>query len=740
MTQQIKQVFRLMITKQTRQRPILLFAFLILLPFLGCESESVMGEQDIHGETAESNRLLNEKSPYLLQHAHNPVDWYPWGDAAFDKAREEDKPVFLSIGYSTCHWCHVMERESFEDEEVAGLMNEVFVSIKVDREERPDIDTTYMTVAQLMTGRGGWPLTIIMTPEKKPFFAATYIPKSSRQGMPGMLDLIPRVQDLWLNRREEIEDSAESIVRILQETGEQSFPGEPLSSDHLDTAFHDLADSYDQIHGGFGRAPKFPAAHNLIFLIRYWERTGETRALDIAEHTLQVMRLGGIYDHVGFGFHRYSTDREWLVPHFEKMLYDQAMLSMAYLEAHAATGKEEYAETAREIFTYVLRDLRGIEGAFHSAEDADSEGVEGKFYLWSKSEIDEALGPLAPAVVDSFNVAEEGNYTVEATGIRNGANIFHLTEQMEDSQTVQWSKARSVLFDARERRIRPLKDDKVLTDWNGLMIAALAKGGRILDEGRFTEAASGAADFVLSRMRDSDGRLFHRYREGEAALQANLADYSFFSLGLLELYQTTFESRYLQEALSLLNLMAEYFWDHKEGGFYFTPEDGEQLLGRRKESIDSALPSGNSVALQALTMASRITADSKWEEMANRTGSVFSQLLSEYPSAHTYFLTGGLLLLGPSYEIVVVGKGEDKDTRAMLDVIRSVYLPNKVVIRKDISHDSAALSEMVPYIDGYTALDGRATAYVCQGFVCELPTSDLETLRNLLRESSGSLR
>jgi uncharacterized protein YyaL (SSP411 family) len=496
-----------------------------------------------------ANRLVQEKSPYLLQHAFNPVDWYPWGDEAFEKAKQQDKPIFLSIGYSTCHWCHVMERESFEDEHVARALNRVFVCIKVDREERPDIDSIYMAACQAMTGSGGWPLSILMTPEKRPFFAATYIPKTSHFDRMGLLELTERVEMLWQKSREEVNQAADKILAELQAANTIT-PGEGMSEDMLDLAYTQLAARYDSDYGGFGQAPKFPTPHNLTFLLRYWQRTGKREALEIVEKTLTQMSRGGICDHLGFGFHRYSTDRQWLLPHFEKMLYDQALLAIAFLEAYQATGRSSFANTAREIFTYVLRDMTGQEGGFYSAEDADSEGEEGKFYVWSSAELQAILGEEDAALFSKvYNIRPEGNFFDEATHRLTGKNIPHLTmtppalagvadaehREMSDRLT----EIRKKLYQTRSHRVPPHKDDKVLTDWNGLMIAALAIGGRVLNDASFTKAARKAAEFVLARLK-KDGRLLKRYRQGTAALPAHLDDYAFMVWGLLELYETTF--------------------------------------------------------------------------------------------------------------------------------------------------------------------------------------------------------
>lgn len=474
-----------------------------------------------------SNRLILEKSPYLLQHAYNPVDWYPWGSEAFEKAKREDKPIFLSSGYSTCHWCHVMEKESYEDEEVAKLMNEVFISIKIDREERPDIDGIYMNVCQAMTGSGGWPLNIIMTPEMKPFFAGTYIPKESRYGRKGMLELLPEISDIWKKNRGEAESLA---VQVISSLSEEQGAGEELKVDVLHVAYEQLLDAFDEQHGGFGGAPKFPTPHNLTFLLRYWKRTGDKMALRMVERALTAMSMGGIYDHVGFGFHRYSTDARWLVPHFEKMLYDQALLAMAYTEVYQAIGNEEFKRTACEVFTYVMRDMTSPEGGFYSGEDADSEGVEGKFYVWTEEEIDLALGKDSELMKKVFGIDKYGNFREE--GKSSGKNILYQRKTLPelvadlklsaDDISGRMVDAKQKLFAVREKRVHPGKDDKILADWNGLMIAAFAKGAQAFDEPAYAEAACRAADFILSRMRGKDGRFFHRYREGEPAIMAFL--------------------------------------------------------------------------------------------------------------------------------------------------------------------------------------------------------------------------
>ncbi len=717
--------------------------FRLLLPLtcvlfaVSCANDPTMARQ---------NRLAHEKSPYLLQHKDNPVDWYPWGEEAFERARAEDKPIFLSIGYSTCHWCHVMEHESFEDEEVAALMNDSFVSIKVDREERPDIDNLYMSFCQMMGGSCGWPLNVVMTPDKQPFFVATYIPKQSRYGRLGMMDLVPRLTKLWRERRGDVEASAREITEALRRSpaAASDSSAATLDAGTLREAFLQFSRRFDAEHGGFGTAPKFPSPHNLLFLLRYAHRTDEAAARAMVARTLDRMRLGGVFDHVGFGFHRYATDAEWKLPHFEKMLYDQAMLAMAYTEAYQATGKATYAGTAREIFTYVLRDMTAPEGGFFSAEDADSEGREGKFYLWTVDEVREVLGPEEAAfVIGTFNMTPEGNFEDEATRQKTGENILYLKKPLEEiaaergeaAETVRarWETARQKLFAHREQRVHPGKDDKVLTDWNGLMIAALAKAARALDAPEYAEAARRAAAFIRTTMRTDEGRLRHRWREGEAALQANLDDYAFMVWGLIELYETTFDTAYLEEALALNDVILTHFRDEKEGAFFFTPDDGEALLARQKELYDGAIPSGNSVAMYNLLRLSRLTGNTDFEAEAARVSAYAGRLIRRMPSGFAAFLIGLDFAVGPTFEVVVVGRPGAADTEAMLSALRSRYLPNKVLIFRP-EGDAPAVTRLAPYTATQHTLDGKATAYVCRNFVCNRPTTSVEEMLEFLGE------
>jgi uncharacterized protein YyaL (SSP411 family) len=690
----------------------------------------------------EYNRLVFEKSPYLLQHAANPVDWHPWGEEAFQKAKEADKPVFLSIGYSTCHWCHVMEHESFEDPQVAALINETFIPIKVDREERPDIDQIYMSVCQALTGTGGWPLTIILTPEKEPFFAGTYFPKESRFQRTGLMELIPNLAELWTNKRGELLDSADKIVNYLKQNSSPA-AGE-LSKPILDKAYQQLSDRFDGVQGGFGSAPKFPSAHNLIFLLRYWHRTGENHALEMVETTLEKMRLGGIFDQIGFGFHRYSTDSYWLVPHFEKMLYDQAMLVMAYVEAFQATGKEEYAQTAREILTYVLRDMTSPEGGFYSAEDADSEGEEGLFYLWTPDEFRESLGDEGSKLfINFFNLEEGGNFFDESTKSKTGRSILYLKKNLaelreeinlpEEELGDFWEKIRQMLYGIREKRIHPFKDDKILTDWNGLMIAAFAKAAAALGEPQYALAAKNAVDFIWDKLRDKDGRLLKRYRDEEAGLPAHLDDYAFLVWGLLELYEAEFDPEYLQRAINLNALMLKEFWDPQNGGLFFTAEGQTDLIVRSKEIYDGAIPSGNSVAAFNLLRIGRMTSNPDLEDKARLIGSAFSNQVRSVPMGHTQLLSAMLFAFGPAYEVVITGETKAADTVAMLEALNLNYHPHKVTLFRPLISQKPSITELAEFTESQTPIDGKATAYVCKDFTCSAPTTDINEMLELLK-------
>lgn len=686
------------------------------------------------------NKLINEKSPYLLQHAYNPVDWYPWGDEAFQRAKAEDKPIFLSIGYATCHWCHVMAHESFEDEEVAKLLNNAFVNIKVDREERPDIDSIYMTVCQMMTGGGGWPLTIIMTPDKKPFYAATYIPKESRFGRAGMLDLIPIINQKWRNEKAKIIKSADDITESIKSFTIEG-PGEDLKKDISDSAFNQFKSSFDEKYGGFGRAPKFPSPHNFMFLLRYYKRTKNKEALNMVIKSLDEMRMGGIFDHVGYGFHRYSTDRFWRLPHFEKMLYDQAMLIMAYVEGYLVTKKDDYKNTVEKIIDYILRVMKSKEGGFFSAEDADSEGEEGKFYIWTLNELMEVLNQEDLEIVKKvYNLSEDGNFEDEASGRKLGVNIFYQSKPLktigEDLKLDNIEKVleniRQKLFYVREKREKPLLDDKILVDWNGLMIAALSKAYMALGNEKYIEAAKEAAEFILNSL-EKNKRLLHMYRDGHWKVYGNLDDYGFMIWGLIELYEATFEVKYLETALKLNDEVFKYFVDDNSGGFYFTSNDNEELLIRNKEIYDGAIPSGNSVMMLNLLRLARMTGRTKYEDSAYRIYRTFSKNIKPMPMGYSFLLCAVEFAVGESLEIVIVGDKSANETKNVIKIINEGFLPNKVIVLKPKDKEEAQrVHNIAKYTLNQSLLNDKTTVYVCKNYVCNNPTDNEDEVKRLI--------
>ena len=675
-----------------------------------------------------TNHLSAEKSPYLLEHAHNPVNWYPWGSEAFNKAQREDKPIFLSIGYSTCHWCHVMEDESFEDEEVAQILNQNFVAIKVDREERPDIDSIYMDVCQRLTGRGGWPLTIIMTPNKKPFFAGTYFPKYNQRGMPGLINILHKVVQEWKQNKEKLLETGEKIVENLGQEGVNQETKEIETKEIeelLNNAFATLKHKFDKEYGGFGAAPKFPQPHNLLFLLRYAKANNNQQVVQMVETTLDNMWRGGIYDHVGYGFSRYSTDRKWLVPHFEKMLYDNALLTITYLEAYQLTAKEDYSAVAEEILTYIQRDMTNPAGGFYSAEDADSEGEEGKFYLWSKAEIKEVLGPkLGPEFCDYYDITATGNF--------EGANIPNLIDEEKNKEELdsKFTAAKEKLFSHREKRIHPSKDDKILTAWNGLMIAAFSKAARVLGTKSYQEEAEKAVQFIEDNLIREDGRLLARYREGEAAYLAYVDDYAFLIWGLIELYQTSFKTRYLELALQLNQDFLHYFWDQEEGGLYLYGSDGEELITRPKKIHDGAVPSGNAIAAYNFWRLAQLTADDSLLAKFEAQISSFYQQFKAGPTAYTASLMSLFNLLGEGQEIVVNGNNYD-DVKEFIEVINDNYTPfSTILLNLESTVDS--LAELNHLFTKENFAERKRGVEICKNHTCQTPINNLQELDKVL--------
>ncbi|WMJ82963.1 thioredoxin domain-containing protein [Oscillospiraceae bacterium LTW-04] len=669
------------------------------------------------------NHLKSEKSPYLLQHVNNPVDWYPWGKVAFDKAKSEDKPVFLSIGYSTCHWCHVMAHESFEDAEVAAILNRDFISIKVDREERPDVDAVYMSVCQALTGSGGWPLTVMLTPEQKPFWAGTYLPKNSRYGMPGLMDLLAAVMQQWHTGRELLLKSGEQIVLLLQSQEQSAQPGDPDKA-LLTRAFEQFKRGYDSRWGGFGSAPKFPTAHNLLFLLRYSVLLDDESANKMALHTLAQMYRGGMFDHIGGGFSRYSTDEKWLVPHFEKMLYDNALLSCAYLEAYQMTGKALCKTVVTRTLDYVLRELTDTQGGFYCGQDADSDGVEGKYYVFSPEEIISVLGEAdGKRFCEWFGVTKQGNF--------EGLSILNLIEnrrfEESDGQIEYLSRK---LYDYRLSRVSLHKDDKVLTAWNGLMIAALARAGWLLNEAKYLNAAIKAQHFITKYLTDANGRLRLRWRDGESAHDGQLDDYAFYALALLALYQATFDAGYLSAAITTTEQMLTLFSDDTNGGFYRSASDAEQLIARTKEIYDGALPSGNSVAALVLCRIAALTGEAKWQQAADRQLRFVCGALSEYPAGHCVSLLALMTALFPGQELICTAADEN-GTEGILGFLRETPVWNLTVLVKTISNQHA-LEQVAPFTADYPLPEQGCAYYLCRNKACAAPVYSLAELKNLL--------
>jgi uncharacterized protein YyaL (SSP411 family) len=682
-----------------------------------------------------TNRLINETSPYLLQHAHNPVDWFPWGEEALTRSRREDKPILLSIGYSACHWCHVMERESFENEVIARLMNERFIPIKVDREERPDLDDIYMNAVQLMTGSGGWPLTVFLTPDLKPFYGGTYFPPVDGYGRPGFRTLLLEMCRIYEEKRGQVDMNADAVTERLKSMSQLPSSPELLSPQLMQQAVSDLAERFDAREGGFGPAPKFPPSGSIAVLLRFHRARRDSNALHMVELTLDKMAAGGMYDHLGGGFHRYSTDERWLVPHFEKMLYDNALLARVYLEAFQLTKRQDYARVAQETLEYVLREMQGSEGGYYSTQDADSEGEEGKFYVWSRDEVDRLLGEQAEAFCRIYDVTSSGNW--EKKNILNRPRSIDTVQEdlntSADALDTLMKEGRRTLFDARNQRVKPGLDDKILTSWNGLMIIAMSLGYRVLGDERFLESAAKAARFVLDKM-TRDQRLLATYRDGRARFPAYLDDYAFLIGGLIELYESDFDLRWIEEATRLAEDLLRLFWDDRAGGFFFTGADHESLLLRPKSAMDAAIPSGNAMAATYFLKLAAYTGISGFETKAQETIRAFHAMLQRFPSAFTQMLCAIDYYLGPRREIAVVGPEDSPDSRKALDRIWRTFIPNVAVAFLDPSWPNRqGVEDRIPLLKGKKAANGGPFFYLCQNYACQSPTKDVAEIEKALR-------
>ncbi len=703
------------------------------------------------------NRLIHEKSPYLLQHAFNPVDWHPWGEEAFEKARKENKPIFLSIGYSTCHWCHVMEHESFENDSIAQIMNENFVCIKVDREERPDVDKVYMTVVQALTSHGGWPLSAWLTPDLKPFYGGTYFPPDSRHGRPGFPDLLRQLSKAWQEKREEILASGDHLVAEIKK--HLNAPVETASiriSPLLRTAYAQFDQTYDDRLGGFGNAPKFPRPSVLNFLLRYDARQNERGALDMTLHTLQRMWAGGLYDHLGGGFHRYSVDAYWRVPHFEKMLYDQAQLVWSYLEAYQITHEEFYAQAARATLDYVLRDMTHAQGGFYSAEDADSapdpnhpeHKIEGAFYMWRKAEISAVLGAREAEIFNYVHgVSDSGNTISDPQGEFEDRNVLYAANTpAEAAKRFQMpeveingiiARGQAKLFAVRGQRPRPHLDDKIITAWNGLMISAFARAYQIFEEPEYLAAASKAATFILAKNYDAKTQtLKRRYRDGEAKFPAHLDDYAFFVLGLLDLYEAGFDIQCLQHAAALTETQIRLFHDEKEGGFFDTSGEDASILLRTKEDYDGAEPSGNSIAAWNLMRLAQMLNRGEWQELAEKTTRVFAHRLEKTPYAMPQMLAALTFGMDKPKQIILAGRAESEDTKALLRAVHARFIPNKILLLAEGGAGQKYLSANLPALQAMTMLENKATAYVCEDYACQLPATEAAVVTKLLMNNN----
>lgn len=691
------------------------------------------------------NRLSQEKSPYLLQHAQNPVDWYPWGEEAFAQARAKQRPIFLSIGYSTCHWCHVMERESFENPDIAAVMNRHFINIKVDREERPDVDKVYMTALQAMGENGGWPMSMFLTPDLKPFYGGTYFPPTSRYGRIGFPDLLERIHHIWTNERDRVLESANGITDWLRQVPAATTPSGMPEKSALDQCYTQAAKSYDPQFGGFGGGPKFPRPSVFNFLLRYYHTYHEQHALDMSDKTLRAMASGGMYDHLGGGFHRYSVDGEWRVPHFEKMLYDQAQIVCSMADMYQISRHPFYARIIRETLGYVMRDMTHPEGGFYSAEDADStipesphEKREGAFYVWTKQELEQILGDDARAFTFYFGVETEGNALHDPQMEFAGKNILYVANGLKESAAFAGiseeemakliERAKERLFEVRKSRPRPHLDDKVLAAWNGLMISAFARAAQVLDEPEFAYAAARSADFILAHLYDeSSGNLSRRYREGASGLEAHLDDYAFVAQGLLDLYEADFNPERLHMAARLMEKAATLFWDESWGGFFDTSGKDASILVRMKEQYDGAEPTGNAVAVMNLLRLAHITGDGALRDRAEKCFSAFGDVLKKAPFAMPQMAAALTFALSKVRQIVIAGESSDPRVRAMVEAIHSHYDPNKVLL---VTNGKPEM--MGEFAKSLQMIDGKPAAYVCEDFVCRLPTTDVNELKKLL--------
>ncbi|MCE5186803.1 MAG: thioredoxin domain-containing protein [Planctomycetaceae bacterium] len=679
-----------------------------------------------------ANRLIHETSPYLLQHAENPVDWYPWGQEAFDRARTEDKPVFVSIGYSACHWCHVMEQESYQDPQIASLLNAFFISVKVDREERPDLDAIYMDVAQAMTGSGGWPLSIFMTPDGKPFFCGTYFPPKDAAGRLGFANLLPALHDVWVQRRGE-------IMEITQQTIEQAIqgprpPAGAVSETLLHKTFDQLQQAFDPEFGGFGQAPKFPQPSLLSFLLVYHQRTKNETALTMVAQTLQAMAAGGIRDHLGGGFHRYCVDREWHIPHFEKMLSDQALIAGVCLQMFQITHDSQYAEMAKDVFGYVLGDLTDASGGFYTAEDADSQGQEGLFYLWDYKQIMSILGPVdGPLFAACYQVRPQGNFESKNIlhRVKNLAQAAQDAGVRPDEIEALLARSRQRLFEHRAGRVRPRRDEKIITAWNGLMISALAYGSIVLQDPALCEAAQRAANLLLEDL-VVQGRLRRSFAGGRAAQPAFLEDYAFLTNGLLDLYQADFDPRWLSEAIVFADEMLVLFEDKEDGGFFFTGSDTDALIVRQKPRYDGALPSGNSIAAAALMKLSALTSRASYFEHARKTLSAFAADMQEHGSAMGQMLIAADFYIGPRQEIVIAGPWHDPAAAAFIHCLSGHFLPRAVRMLKTATSRDSLLNEINPSLRNLGLLNNVPAVYICQNYTCQTPVANVRDLDNLL--------